>query len=75
MLAIANAMIFQEVLAPNDVRVTGLQKMLLAEEICENLISEWKKTIDKIDYVPIFKIGYEILLNLSGNPELDRSLF
>jgi hypothetical protein len=73
-LALANAMIFQEVLAASDTRVNGLRKVLEVEDFLGFLVSEWKKIIDVIDYVPIFKIGHEILVNLSVGPGVDHSL-
>lgn len=73
-LALTNAMIFQEVLSASDHRVHSLRLALQEPNFASALTNEWKMIIDKIDYVPIFKIGHELLINLSSSPELDRSL-
>lgn len=73
-LALANAMIFQEALAANNPRVKCLQKALQESDFASALVSEWKHIIDDIDYIPIFKVAYEILSSVTSGPSLDSSL-
>jgi hypothetical protein len=73
-LALANAMIFQEALSNSNSRVAGLRKTMQAEDFASATATEWKMIIEEIDYIPIFKIGYEILVNTSASAEVDRSL-
>ena len=73
-LGLANAMIFQEVLSTTDARVSGLKKLLQRPDFASALSNEWKMIIDDIDYIPIFKIGYEILINTSSTATFDDSL-
>ena len=73
-LALANAMIFQEALSNSNAKVSGLRMTLQQEDFASATAKEWKMIIEEIDYIPIFKIGYEILINTSASPEIDQSL-
>src|SRR5262245_25133307 len=67
-------MIFQQVLAQLDKRVSPLERATAGEHAAENLISAWTVILDEIDYVPIFTLARSILQELIGNPGLDEAL-
>jgi len=62
-LVLANAMIFQEQLASHgdDSRIVSLRAYDTAADPIEDIKSLWHRIWTEINYVPIFKIGSEIL--------------
>jgi hypothetical protein len=66
-LAIANAFIFQEQLSASDSRVSTLQKSIAANNIVTMSIKHWGFICDEINYVPIFLISKEILVELPSD--------
>lgn len=73
-LVIANAMIFQEVLAESNPKVKTLETILEEENIQSELCSHWKFIIGQINYYPIFHIAREILLNVSSSKGFTEAL-
>jgi hypothetical protein len=67
-------MIFQQVLAQLDPRVTTLERATAEGEVADKLIAAWSFVLDEIDYVPIFTLARDILRDLIGNPGLDDAL-
>jgi hypothetical protein len=73
-LTIANALVFQEVLAGHEPRVKPVQKSLAESDLITEFSAHWKFIVDEIDYVPIFSVARDLLLELSGSPEVDAGL-
>lgn len=78
-LALADAAVFHEVLCSIRLagvprQVTPLRKIISESDPVKALAEEWDYIITKIDYVPIFFVAREILLNLPSNPETVEAL-
>lgn len=73
-LAIINALIFQEVLASNKARVSTIRSTLEESDIISAFSQSWKHILDEINYVPIFKIARQILLELPSSPETKSAI-
>jgi hypothetical protein len=72
-LTVANAMIFQQVLAERDPRIKSLNRTVEGKNIAESLSKAWTSIL-KIDYVPIFTTAQEIIRELVGVPDADAAL-
>jgi hypothetical protein len=66
-LSVANAFIFQEQLSAADSRVQTLRNVLAAEDLIARATEHWTFICDDIDYVPIFRIARDILLQLPAD--------
>lgn len=73
-LAIINAQIFQEVLSSIEARVSTIRRIQEQPNIISAFSDNWKIILDEIDYVPIFKITREILLELPSSPETNEAI-
>jgi hypothetical protein len=73
-LTLANAMIFQQVLADRDPRVQTLSRTISGAHVSQSFANTWKFILDDIDYVPIFSLAREIVLELTGGPRIDDAL-
>lgn len=73
-LTLANAMIFQQVLAERDARVQSLSRAVQGERIAESLLETWTFILREIDYIPIFTTSTEIMKDLVGVPDVDQAL-
>jgi hypothetical protein len=68
-LVLANAMIFQEQLAPTNLRVKTLSKLEGETDIVSAIRKEWKWIWKNVNYVPIFQLGENILEELPSSPQ------
>lgn len=66
-LVLANAMIFQEQLAPNDSRVSTLSRVQENRDIVNGLIDEWRWIRTNVNYVPIFLLAEDVLRELPSS--------
>jgi hypothetical protein len=70
-LAVANALIFQEQLAAAESKVKPIRKLLEHTDFSGALADHWQFICDNINYVPIFHIAREILLELPAGSDDD----
>ena len=68
-LVLANAMIFQEQLAPTNLRVSTLAKLEKETDIVSAIRKEWKWIWENVNYVPIFQLGESVLEELPSSPQ------
>lgn len=73
-LVLANAMIFQEILAEHDRRVLPLSKILPETLLLDAFASHWQFIIKEINYQPIFHLAREVILSLTMNPYIIRAV-
>jgi len=73
-LTLANAMIFQQILSDNDARVQKLSHTVSGSDVAKNFAGVWGFILDNINYVPIFTIARNIVLDLQGSPGTDEAL-
>lgn len=79
-LTLVNALIFQEVLAsqrtalPSVRRVRPIRQILSTQQPVDELIEEWDFILDKIDYIPIFRVAREILKELPSGVGIEQSI-
>ena len=73
-LTVANALIFQELLAHEDSRVQPLNRLLDRPDFLSATVIHWKFICDEINYVPIFHLAREVLLHIPVNPDADVAL-
>jgi hypothetical protein len=73
-LTIANAMVFQEVLAASDGRVTPLRRSLGESDPVAALAQHWEFIEAEIDYVPIFEVARRILLALPADHAVEDAI-
>jgi hypothetical protein len=77
-LTIANALVFQEVLA--SIRLSGLRqvrsiRLCLSEHSpIDSILEEWQYILDHVNYVPIFAIAREMLASIASGPRLERGV-
>lgn len=69
-LVIINAMIFQEILAYHDHRVSSLQKLLERDNVISAFSDQWRLILTEIDYYPIFYLARELVINLTANADI-----
>lgn len=73
-LVLLNAMIFHDILARHQTRVTPLRNILASKEF-DTFIAEWKYVLENINYYAIFSLARDILLSISrGTPDMMRTL-
>ena len=70
-LTLANALIFQEQLAEAESQVKPINKLLAETSFGGALADHWKFICDYINYVPIFHIARQILLELPAGSDGD----
>lgn len=73
-LTVVNALVFQDVLASHDSRVQTLQKTLEAKDIISALCDHWQFILQDINYVPIFHVARQVLLDLASGPDTDKAV-
>jgi hypothetical protein len=73
-LTLVNAMIFQQVLADRDERVEPLARTVAGPNVAESFAEAWNLILTEIDYVPIFRVAREIIVELTGSPGFDQAL-
>jgi hypothetical protein len=73
-LTLANAMIFQQILADNDPQVQRLSQTVQGNNIAGNFDNVWTFILDNINYVPIFTIARNIVREVQGSPDVDEAL-
>jgi hypothetical protein len=73
-LTLVNAMIFHQILAQRDSRVQSLARTILKPHVAEALADVWRVILEDIDYIPIFSLAREIVVELTGTPGLDDAL-
>lgn len=73
-LTLVNAMIFQQMLAQLDRRVTPVERALTTPNVAESFDQAWTVILEEIDYVPIFTLARDILRDLMGNAGIDDGL-
>jgi hypothetical protein len=73
-LTVMNAMVFQEVLAKDNYRVEPLRHTIDTEDRLGSLTGHWKYILDEIDYVPIFRVARDLLLELPASADVERAL-
>lgn len=66
-LTVANALIFHELLAAADERVTPLRKLISSSDALSSTVNHWHWICENINYVPIFGVAREILLQLPAS--------
>lgn len=67
-LVLANAYIFQELLAQADERVDTLLKLEKSQDLIADTSRHWRWIWENINYVPIFQLGERVLEGLSSGP-------
>jgi hypothetical protein len=73
-LTLANALIFQEQLAATEKNVTPIKRLLEEADFSSALADHWQFICDTINYVPIFRIARQILLEVPGSDDVVRDL-
>ena len=73
-LAVANAFIFQEQLCAADSRVQTLRTSIAADDVISYSIEHWGFICDTINYVPIFLVAKEILLELPSDRQAEKAV-
>jgi hypothetical protein len=68
-------MIFQEVLAQTNSEVLPLQQVVRESDPIKPLIKHWNYILTEIKYFPIFYIAHELLMCLSADEDVHRSIF
>ncbi len=73
-LIITNGLIFHEMLAGFDNRVTTLEPFLQRRAPLVQLARPWQDIIDQINYFPIFHLALELLVNMTANAAISDAL-
>lgn len=73
-LVLANAYIFQELLAQTDERVDTLRKLEKKTDIVDATSKHWRWIWENINYVPIFQLGEKVLDELSSGPSSTQAV-
>ncbi|MBI1914356.1 MAG: hypothetical protein HYS12_06405 [Planctomycetes bacterium] len=73
-LILVNAMIFQEVLAQTQTRVSPLRRFASDADIVKNLREHWRLILDEINYWPIFDTAFHVLDSLTANDDMRRAV-
>jgi len=68
-LVIVNAMIFQEILAYHDDRVSSLERLKDEENVLSAFSSQWRDIL-KINYYPIFHLARQLLKQLTTHADV-----
>jgi len=70
-LILANAMLFQEIIAQSESNVKTVRQTLESRNLSDEFSKQWKYIQEHVDFVPIFSIAREILLRLPSSPETE----
>jgi hypothetical protein len=73
-LTIANAFIFQAELSEVNPKVRKLRKLLAEPDLIKSLAEQWNFICEKINYVPIFKLARDVILQLPERAEVKDNL-
>jgi len=73
-LTLANAFVFQEILSSNEASVKTLRRTLEESNPVNAFSDVWKHILTDIDYIPIFRIAREVLLELPSAPCTDKAI-
>lgn len=73
-LTLANALIFQEVLASHEPTVKTIRRTLDESDLVTAFSKVWRHILDDINYIPIFRVAREILLELPSGPGTEKAL-
>lgn len=73
-LVVANAMIFQEILAQRDSRVRSLDQFRGLGQLFWALADQWRFILREINYHPIFHVAQGVLGCLASSQDVDRAL-
>jgi len=73
-LTFINALIFQEILASYEPTVETIRRALDETDLLTSFTQTWGHILDDINYIPIFKIARELLLELPSGPETEKSM-
>ena len=73
-LILANAMLFQEIIAQSKGEVKTLRQTLESGNLSDAFSEQWNYIEENVDFVPIFNVARQILLRLSSAPETERAL-
>jgi len=73
-LVIFNAILFQEILAEHDERVTSLLEFADGRDIQLELVEHWRYIIEEINYHPIYYIAAQVLRKIPASRNLERIL-
>lgn len=73
-LTLTNAFIFQELLSIEDSRVEPIHRTLADPNYITATIDHWNFICETINYVPIFHIACEVLLDISANADADKAI-
>jgi len=68
-LTLVNALIFQEILSMNNANVNAIRKTLSVNDVLGEFSNIWNNIIVNIDYIPIFKVSRDLILELSNTKE------
>lgn len=72
-LALVDAMIFQEVLASSDPKVSTLSQVSASRPVQQSLLSSWEYILEK-NYAPIFELGIAVLRAWPSSPHVEEAL-
>lgn len=72
-LILTDTMIFHEVIAKTNPKIRTLSQIKPVNNVKKALEDEWSKVLD-IDYIPVFRLGLNILENLPASSALDKQL-
>jgi hypothetical protein len=73
-LILANAMLFQEVIAQSESNVRTIRLTLESKNLSDEFSTQWNYIQEHVDFIPIFSIAREILLRLPSSPETEGAL-
>jgi len=73
-LIIFNAILFQEILAEHDERVTSLLEFADRRDVQLELVDHWRYIIEEINYHPIYYIAARVLRKIPASRNLERIL-
>ncbi len=73
-LVIFNAVLFQEILAERDERVTSLLEFVESRDVQLALVEHWQYIVEEINYHPIYYIAGRILRKIPASRNLERLL-
>jgi len=73
-LTLANALIFQQVIADRDANVGTLEDAIRSTNPIQAFDRSWSYILDNIDYVPIFHLAREVLRTLAGSPNFQQAI-
>lgn len=73
-LVVCNAMIFHEILVPNNPQVVSLKDMPPNSIVSQKLCEQWAIVLAQINYYPIFHLAREVLLSIGVSADVEHAL-